>query len=1116
VANQTVTTAVNYDDAAIGGLNNGETITINGGALTINSDVRWNQQAAVFGNLTFTATNKGSLLIDGRDVWEIAFDASTGNVPTQNALGSNGVTGGTSGATGELLRVWAAGSLTPANAGGAMPATGYIKLRTKAGTFQDNEIITLPGGATVTVNSATGGKRSWIHAVGAETTTLTVGELATCELLGDWYELGTTNGADDQTFQYPVADLCPAFQMETSAGSGVYEWWLYAGDRWGTATQFVSTDVRGKYYGQDLATGVITIARRATNACGYKPPSGCKVRIPNIIVSNSTSANWNANTLNATIASRYETSITNNGTITAKYVGGPWYWNMFSGNKAIFENVTTSRTLNLLDMSGYSTFDGLAICPDGVASSGFTGIRNPTGYSITNARTGNSIGTTSGASFAINESNNVTLTNCYGESFGSAGLADTVNMAGISLSNSVGVTVTNCVCIGTRFNVSVSSDVTITGSQYASIINGTTTTTSTIGINVTNSSDNIRVTGFSNFAGLANVHPRGNVILVNQATRNCIVEDIGTYSSPYDCGTVNGTTTFLNFSTAFNCIARRCYSINNTSASTSIAAGSSSNKTYFRNCGGSYTKPSGNQWGIQGNAKGIQHSAFPAVGTGVGNFPGLHFFDGFTSATVGAINICGSAPTTETASQCVYSFSGSSGFTGGGGFTLATVNDSIEWTMPYRALGHTGLTAVTGLNANVTSTFQWDIGSGWNGTWTALTDANLVAVGAIDPAVGVALKVRLVCAVAGTNSFANIRIATTSSAAGQQILYPYDNDASGLIENLVAGSRIQVYNQDTSTELYNGVVSGTSYTFEYNNGVQISSGNTVRIRVAKLGYLPQTLIAIATDDGFSAAGNQIADAIYVANGIDGSTVTEFTADYPNIDLEINDPDQVTTVQRIYAFLRYTETTEDGIDQWFDVVDPTDEVNYEIDATKLDLKFDNTQATPVVIGGGRIYRSDAATIIEATSGSIQMDPQRVYQSDATALAADVWSYATRTLTSTGNSNVASAVRTELTTELARIDVATSTRLASASYTAPATKEDIADTVLRRSTANVEASGTGDPVSLKSLYGMVAQGVHNTQVTGATLTVTKSDDATVLGTRTVTTNPNAEPITGIDSD
>jgi len=132
---------------------------------------------------------------------------------------------------------------------------------------------------------------------------------------------------------------------------------------------------------------------------------------------------------------------------------------------------------------------------------------------------------------------------------------------------------------------------------------------------------------------------------------------------------------------------------------------------------------------------------------------------------------------------------------------------------------------------------------------------------------------------------------------------------------------------------------------------------------------------------------------------------------------------------------------------------------------------------------------------------------------------------------------SAIRTEIDTNSTKLDVAVSSRNAiapdNAGITAIKAKTDnlpanpaavsdiptavqVADTVLRRSTANVEASGTGDAISLKSLYGMVAQGVHNTQVSGTTLTVTRSDDATVLGTRTVTTDATAEPIVGIDSD
>ncbi|NCX93962.1 MAG: hypothetical protein EBX40_04730 [Gammaproteobacteria bacterium] len=76
--------------------------------------------------------------------------------------------------------------------------------------------------------------------------------------------------------------------------------------------------------------------------------------------------------------------------------------------------------------------------------------------------------------------------------------------------------------------------------------------------------------------------------------------------------------------------------------------------------------------------------------------------------------------------------------------------------------------------------------------------------------------------------------------------------------------------------------------------------------------------------------------------------------------------------------------------------------------------------------------------------------------------------------------------------------------------------LADIILRRETGKVEQSSYGDVLTLRSLYGMIAQAVHNTQVSGTTLSVTQSDDTTVLGTRTVTLDPAAQPITGLNSD
>jgi hypothetical protein len=216
------------------------------------------------------------------------------------------------------------------------------------------------------------------------------------------------------------------------------------------------------------------------------------------------------------------------------------------------------------------------------------------------------------------------------------------------------------------------------------------------------------------------------------------------------------------------------------------------------------------------------------------------------------------------------------------------------------------------------------------------------------------------------------------------------SSAIATVTGLVAGSRVQIYNVTTATEVANEVVASASWVLNYYNGSQFTAGDQVRIRVARLGYLPQLLLAAATTTGFSVPASQQTDAVYLANAIDGSTVSEFTADYPNVQMDVSDPDGVTTVQRVYAWLRHTETGAQGINLWFDAVTPTDAVNYLIDAAKLNLKIDNTSASPVVIAGGRIYRSDGATVIAVTSGSIQMDPSRVYmtESGASVMAAAV--------------------------------------------------------------------------------------------------------------------------------
>lgn len=289
------------------------------------------------------------------------------------------------------------------------------------------------------------------------------------------------------------------------------------------------------------------------------------------------------------------------------------------------------------------------------------------------------------------------------------------------------------------------------------------------------------------------------------------------------------------------------------------------------------------------------------------------------------------------------------------------------------------------------------------------------------------------------------------------------------VTNIIPNSRLFVYNETQTNEIYNAIVTTTSWSLNQYIGQDFNNGDIVLIRLVYLtGVTAKSGFEVRAEvnDGFSIFAEQTDDVIYNAIGLDGSTITEFSADYPNIQIDLNDPDYETTVHRLYAWWVYNLYSANGIYYWFGGLIAEDIANFKVITNILDLQLDNIASTAVNFTGGiRLYRDDGSSpVVTATTGggSIILYADKVYVVN------------------------------------------------------DPTPTEIADTILRRSTANIESSTQGDPLTLKSLYGMIAQGVHNTQVSGATLTVTKSDDVTTLGTRTVTTNSEALPIVGIDSD
>lgn len=775
MSNQTVSANLNFDSASISGLTNGDDITIDTGAiLTINSDVRWGQNAAVIGGIAINSTSGGKVVFDGRDVWWVSFDASSGNVPALGTVGTPDVTRGGDN-VGEFLGIFTALGVAPSAAGGAMPSSGFIKLRNKTVTFADNDVLTFAGGATATLSSATGGQRGWIHIVGEEAQTINIPKLGELRGYGDFFQIGETSGADDQTFQYPVADNCPVLFIEDGAGG--YEIWLNAGSRWGNATPTISQDVRGKFFGCDNSTGVITIARRATNACGYKPASGRKVYVPNIIISSSTSADWAANTINATAATRWDITTTSGGNVYLEKVTGTW--NILASYAYLVEfkdcgfidSVQVDGTIYtvLIDRCGFAV-EGASIAA-----------ATPLGVYYTQNAVIQRCAFVRGVTDAANRivvrlttNYKITLQDSYITVFQAAtgnSRASTTQRA-VYASDDAGLILSGLTVVGGDLEVVSSSDIEISGIRYAYLPNAATDATNshTAAVLLSSSCTRFEISDFDNISGLSNVHPYAAIVYITTGCSTGIVENIGTAASEYECGSANACLYAVVLITSHNIITRRVYVKNTRGQAVNFALQGRSN--YFLNVWGDAADTLIVYGADDTQIRGCRWTNSTTAGAAV---YGLHWMDIFTATTTGRLIITGNAPTEKTASQCTAYNTAT--FNGIGGAVFPATDDYVIWVMSYFMLGHTAFDNTTptlsGTNTGfLTMEFQYDTGSGWNGSWLALSGANLSGIGSFSAATGIKLQIRATKTAGAAAVLNYCRIDTVTDATSQQTQYP--------------------------------------------------------------------------------------------------------------------------------------------------------------------------------------------------------------------------------------------------------------------------------------------------------------------------------------------------------
>jgi hypothetical protein len=235
------------------------------------------------------------------------------------------------------------------------------------------------------------------------------------------------------------------------------------------------------------------------------------------------------------------------------------------------------------------------------------------------------------------------------------------------------------------------------------------------------------------------------------------------------------------------------------------------------------------------------------------------------------------------------------------------------------------------------------------------------------------------------------QVPTVRNGAGASTVV--NNKANvGTITGIVANSRLQIYNDSTATEIVNAVNATSTFSANYTEGVEFTSGNLIRIRltycVGLVAYLEYVVTVVAGPTGWSALASQEIDSVYASNAIDGSTVTEFSADVPNIEIDTTDGDGTTSWQRVYAWYVFALTSSLGISAVFGGIVASDAVNYTVNGSVVDLAFDNKNAALLTINGGFGNKVGGARglVSATTTGAIYFDSGRAYLADSAAIKA----------------------------------------------------------------------------------------------------------------------------------
>lgn len=829
-----ITASINFSD--LFGATGSDVYNINSASvLTIDSDCRYGSNRTAItgpvGAMTIDAATGGTIFIDGTKVRIISYTGGSGNVPASGTLITQ-----TGGATGTLLGCWPSFILPPTDAGVALSASGYIKIKNVTGSFVSGTAL---GGITATANAAD--RVGWIEVPGSDSTVINVPRLGKFIVTGSWFEAGVTSGGNSQTMQLP-ASLALTYGyagvwVETGLNTNVFEPWPNIGTATATA---IGTDDRGKCViisSQGLVTFGTGTARKI-------PVSGSRVRVPNVLLINTTTANLAVNVLpNATLATRHAFLTSGSGDINIQMANIGW-GQLFSQPYAVkYKNVGVLTNINVSECASALDWDGVCVGQEAAnIKFGLTMASCFAGGTISNSVfTATSLASSGRYVASISNITGITWNNNTILAFASRANATT---GAQTIINALNCTWNSCSFMQGQTLLTTCVNCTFNATKYADDILAIAGTLYPMNVfSLVSKCNTIKIDGLSWVSGTSSFRPYTGLVSVN-ASDYVKIRNIGSPTGPLQLnqGTATGVVV-THAGNSSNVEVKRVY-VQNTRTGISTAINSDKYVTY-ENVWGDYADPI-----VEDNLVFIRKGNKCGSGviplTAVAVY-GTHFVDCFTSDISGRILLHMNEPTIETAQYVSYSLDpNGSGFTSLATLKASLSGDAVEWTWPYYIRGYTGL-ANAGINVSGTNVanhrfdFQIDTGTGFAGSWLTASAANLSAVTGILSGTGFRPKIKVTCtASSDANLIQLIWLSGTHTTASMQVQYPLDTvSAAFTMQGIYSGSEVRIYNSATMTELTGteSIVDSPTGSFTYSYTWDSDAGDITGIVVIhSLGY----------------------------------------------------------------------------------------------------------------------------------------------------------------------------------------------------------------------------------------------------------------------------------------